>query len=48
MNKSSKRIIAERIHHGIFSLLYGTVSNDVAYNMASGYCPIFESEYNDI
>ena len=42
--KSKHRLIAEQIHFSIFRLLREAVGNDIAYNMASGYCEVFERE----
>ena len=42
--KSKHRLIAEKIHYNIFCLLRKAVGNDIAYNMASGYCEVFERE----
>lgn len=40
--KSKKRLIAERMHYNMFCMLRKNMSNDQAYAIASGYCPIFD------
>lgn len=44
MKKSKHHLIAERIHYDIFCLLRPAFGSKIAYNMASGYCEVFERE----